>query len=283
MTTSFARVAKDRMMLALAALMGLIILVPVVGMLWLVISHAIPALSWQMFTEVTVGTGGGLANAIVGTLYLVALGLLIAGPAGIMAGIYLGEVAPHSRLSTVVRFTTDVLAGVPSIVIGYFGYVTMVLGLGWGFSTLAGAIALALIGIPYVVRSTEIALTKVPRGMREASWALGAGQATTVWRVSLREAAPGVLTGVLLALSLALGETAPLIYTAGWSSYMPTWQLTHAQIGYLTYAIWTFINEPFASANALAYAAGFLLLVFVVLVNIVARRILARGQHGLRR
>lgn len=272
------RRAKDRVMLFLAALMGVIILVPVVGMLWLVVSHAWPALSIGLFTQVTVGTGGGLANAIVGTFYVVGLGILIAGPLGILAGVYVGEVDPGGRFAQVVRFTTDVMAGVPSIVIGYFGYITMVLGLGWGYSTLAGAIALALIGLPYVVRSTETALVKVPRGMREASLALGAGQATTIWRVTLREALPGVATGVLLALSIAIGETAPLLYTAGWSSYMPSWQLTHAQIGYLTYVVWTYINEPFASANALAYAAGFLLLVLIVLVNVVARRLVSRTR-----
>ena len=274
------RRAKDRMMLALAALMGIIILVPVVGMLWLVVSHALPALSLGLFTQVTVGTGGGLANAIVGTFYVVGLGILIAAPLGIMAGVYVGEVNPGSSIAQFVRFTTDVLAGVPSIVIGYFGYVTLVLGLGWGFSTLAGAIALALIGIPYVVRSTETALSKVPRGMREASLALGASQTTTIWRVTLREALPGVVTGVLLALSIAIGETAPLLYTAGWSSYMPNLRLTHAPIGYLTYVVWTFINEPFASANALAYAAGLLLLILIVIVNVAARRIVSRSRLG---
>ncbi len=271
---------KDRVMLGVAVLMGLIILVPVLGMLWLVVSHALPALSPALFTQVTVGTGGGLANAIVGTFYVVGLGILIAGPLGIMAGVYVGEVDPGGRFAHVVRFTTDVMAGVPSIVIGYFGYVTLVLGLGWGFSTLAGAIALSLIGIPYVVRSTETAISKVPRGMREASLALGASQSTTIWRVTLREALPGVVTGVLLALSIAIGETAPLLYTAGWSSYMPSLQLTHAPIGYLTYVVWTYINEPFASANALAYAAGLLLLVLIVIVNIVARRLVSRTRLG---
>jgi len=269
---------KDRLMLGLAALMGVIILIPMIQMVWLVLSHAIPALSWKLFTENTIGISGGLANAIVGTLYVVGMGMLIAAPLGIMAAIYIGEIAPQSRFATLVRFMTDVLAGVRASVIGYFGYITMVLGLGWGYSTLAGAIALALIGIPYVVRSAETALVKVPRGMREASLALGASQATTVWRVSLRQATPGVVTGVLLALSIAIGETAPLIYTASWSSYMPNWHLIHSPIGYLTYVVWTFINEPFASANALAYAAGFLLLVFIFIVNIVARRLVSRHR-----
>ncbi len=271
------RNVKDRFMLVLAAVLGLILAVPVLGMIWLVVSNALPALSLQTLTQVTVGTSGGIANAIVGTFYLVFLGILIAAPLGIAAGVFLGEIAPASRFAAVVRFTTDVLAGVPSIVIGYFGYVTMVLGLGWGFSTLAGAIALALIGIPYVVRATEIALSKVPRGMREASMALGAPLTTTVWRVSLRAAAPGVLTGVLLAISLAIGETAPLIYTAGYSMYMPKLALTHSPIGYLTYVVWTFINEPYKSLNALAYAAGFLLLLFIVLVNVIARRLIKRA------
>jgi len=277
---SLGRRVKDRVMMGLAILMALVLLVPVGGMLWLVVSHALPALNLKLFTQVTVGNGGGLANAIVGTFYVVGLGILIAGPLGILAGVYCAEVNPNGAFTNFVRLTTDVMAGVPSIVIGYFGYITMVLGLGWGFSTLAGSIALALIGIPYVVRSTETALSKVPRGMREASLALGASQTTTIWRVTLREAVPGVVTGVLLALSIAIGETAPLLYTASWSNYMPSWHLTHAPIGYLTYVVWTFINEPFASANALAYAAGLLLLVLIVVVNLVARRLVARSRLG---
>lgn len=263
----------DRLMLALSVLVTLIVLVPVIGIIWLVVSKALPGISLSDFTQVTVGTGGGLANAILGTLYLVALGTLIAAPAGVLAGIYLGELSPHSRFSAIVRFTTDVLAGVPSIVIGYFGYISLVLGLGWGFSTLAGALALALIGIPYIVRSTEIAFSKVPQHVREASLALGASHAATTWRVSLRMAASGVLTGILLAVSIAVGETAPLLYTAGWSSYMPNLALTHSPIAYLTYVVWTFINEPFAAANHLAYVAALLLLAFVFGLNILAKRV----------
>ena len=273
------RYIKDRLMLVIASVLGLLLLIPIVGMVWLVLSKAMPALNLQMLTQVTQGTGGGLANAIVGTFYVVGLGLLIAAPLGIAAGVFLGEIAPSSRFSAVVRFTTDVLAGVPSIVIGYFGYVTMVLGLGWGFSTLAGAIALALIGIPYVVRSTEIALSKVPRGMREASMALGAPLTTTVWRVSLRSAAPGVLTGVLLALSLALGETAPLLYTAGITNTLPSASLIHQPIAYLTYYVWTDYNQPIKSTQYLSFDAALILVVLVLALLVVSRVLVNRTQR----
>lgn len=278
MTLGMWRRIKDRLMLGLAVLVTAVVMIPVVGIIVLVVRKALPGLSISDLTQVTVGTGGGLANAIVGTLYIVLLGMVIAAPIGILAGIYLGESAPNSGFATFVRFTTDVLAGVPSIVIGYFGYVSLVLGLGWGFSTLAGAIALALIGIPYIVRSTEIAFAKVPQGVREASLALGASNAATTWRVSMRMAAPGVTTGILLAISIAVGETAPLLYTAGWSAYMPSLALTHSPIGYLTYVVWTFINVPFAASHHLAYVAALLLLVFVLGLNIVARRVV-RQQH----
>lgn len=270
---------KDRLMLLISVLVTAIVLIPVVGIIWLVVRKALPGFSLSDLTQVTVGTGGGLANAIVGTLYLVLLATVIAAPVGMLAGIFLGEVAPHARFASLIRFTTDVLAGVPSIVIGYFGFVTLVLGLGWGFSTLAGAIALALIGIPYIVRSTETAFSKVPQAMREASLALGASEATTTWRISLRMALPGVLTGVLLAISIGVGETAPLIYTANWSSYMPNLALTHSPIGYLTYVVWTFINEPFAAANHLAYVAALLLLILVLTLNIVARQVVRTRHH----
>ena len=118
----------------------------------------------------------------------------------------------------------------------------------------------------------------MPNELREAAYALGAGDARVLFRISLPVALPGVLTGILLALAISVGETAPLLYTAGWSNYLWNGHLTHSPIGYLTYAIWTFINEPFASANALAYAAALLVTIFVLLINIVSRLILMRSR-----
>jgi phosphate transport system permease protein len=250
-------------------------LLPLLHMFVIVVSNGARALSWRVLTTVTSGTAGGLANAIAGTFLLVGLGAAIVVPLGVLGGTYAGEVRGGGAVA-LARLAADVLAGVPSIVIGYFGFITMVTWLGWGFSVLAGAVALAMIMLPYVFRATDLAVQQVPDELREASLALGATQVATVRGIVLRAAVPGIATGTLLALGIAVGETAPLIYTAGWSNYMPSLALTHAPAGYLTYVVWTFINEPFASANALAYAAALLLLLLVLALNVTARLAIAR-------
>jgi phosphate transport system permease protein len=249
-------------------------------MVWIlavVFMRGFDALSPSLFTTVTQGNGGGLLNAIEGTAVLCTGALLLAVPFGVAAGTYVSE-CRFSRWASIIRFLADVFVGVPSIVMGYFGYVTMVEWLGWGFSVAAGAIILAMICLPYICRTTELALGQVPPDLREAAYALGASEPRVIWRICLPAALPGVLTGILLALAISVGETAPLLYTAGWSSYLWDGRLTHSPIGYLTYAVFTFINEPFASANALAYAAAFLVTGFVLLVNIIARFVLRRQQ-----
>ena len=256
--------------LALLTLSGLMIWI-----LEMVFVRGFSALTPTVLTTVTQGRGGGLLNAIEGTAVLSFGALLLAVPFGMASGIYVAEYH-YSRWASVIGFLADVLVGVPSIVMGYFGYVTMVEWLGWSFSVAAGAIVLAIICLPYICRTTELALKQVPGEIREAAYALGASDRRVILRICLPAALPGILTGVLLALAISVGETAPLLYTAGWSSFMWDGHLTHSPIGYLTYAIWTFINEPFASANALAYAAALLVTGFVLLINIVARFTLKR-------
>jgi len=247
-----------------AAMLSIVVLVFVRGL------HS---LNFQVLTTVTEGTGGGLLNAIEGTVVLAFGGILIAIPPGLAAGIYLAEFH-HGRLAPILRFLSDVLVGVPSIVIGYFAYVTMVVGLGWEFSVAAASIALAIISLPYICRTSEVAIRQVPNTLREAAFALGANTGTVTLRVCLPMAAPAILTGILLALAISVGETAPLLYTAGWSSYMWTGHLTHEPIGYLTYAIWAFITEPFEGAHALAYAAAFFVTLFVLIIGVAARMVL---------
>jgi phosphate transport system permease protein len=247
-------------------------------MLWIlavVFVRGFGALSISLLTTITQGSGGGLLNAIEGTVVLSTGAMILAIPLGVSAGIYVSEYR-HTKWATVIRFLADVLVGVPSIVMGYFGYVTMIDYLGWGFSVAAGAIILAIICLPYICRTTELALEQVPAALREAGYALGASESKVVLRICLPAALPGVLTGVMLALAVSIGETAPLLYTAGWSNYMWDGRLTHSPIGYLTYAVYTFINEPFASANALAYAAAFLVTLFVLLINVMSRFVLDR-------
>jgi phosphate transport system permease protein len=260
---------------------GVALLLLSVAMVWIlavVLIRGITALSPTLFTTVTQGSGGGLLNAIEGTAVLSTGALLLAVPLGAGAGIYVSEFG-FGRWAGSIRFLADVLVGVPSIVLGYFGYVTMVEGLGWNFSVAAGSIVLAIICLPYICRTTELALGQVSRDLREAAYALGASEGRVILRICVPAALPAILTGILLALAVSVGETAPLLYTAGWSSYLWDGALVHSPIGYLTYAIWTFINEPFASANALAYAAAFLVTSFVLAINILARFVIGRGRY----
>lgn len=250
-----------------------LVVVPLVDILWMTLVRGGAAVSPTLFTQVTNGISGGLLNAIEGTFVLSFGALLFATPIGVLTGIYLGEYG-QGRWGRVVRFLSDVLTGVPSIVLGYFAYVTLVVGLGWQFSALAGAITLAIMIMPYIARFTELAMRQNPTSLREAAYALGCKEHHVVLRVLLPAARSGVLTGVLFALAISVGETAPLIYTAGWSNYLWNGHLTQSPIGYLTYVIWSFINQPFASAHALAYAAAFLVVTMVLIINLVARTFL---------
>jgi phosphate transport system permease protein len=266
------------------ALCGLALLLLSIAMCWIllmVLIRGITALSPIVFTHVSQGTGGGLLNAIEGTLLIGVGSMILAIPFGISCGLYVAQFG-HTRWAQLVRFLSDVLVGVPSIVLGYFGYVTMVEGLGWHFSLAAASITIAMLCLPYICRTTELALAQVPAAMKEAAYALGAGDGRVALRISLPTALPGIMTGVLLAFAISIGETAPLIYTAGWSDYLWNGKLTHEPIGYLTYAIWAFINEPFAAANALAYAAAFLVTFFVLLISIAARYVLLRRAEAQR-
>ncbi len=254
--------------LCIASLVGaLLVLLSLFGFVFV---RGVAAIRPDIFFTVTQGIAGGLANAIAGTLLLVTLAVALVVPVGLGAAIWVTQFAPD-RLRIVVRLSIDVLFGVPSIVVGYFLYVALVETAGWGFSLVAGSLALAIIMLPYVYRAADLAFSAVPRDLVEASVALGARPLTTFLRVAFPWALPGTLTGLLIGVGIALGETAPLIYTAGWSNYMPTLAPTHSPVGYLTYVVWTFINEPFKESHQLAYAAAFLLMVGIFVTNFVAR------------
>lgn len=261
------------MFAALCVIAFAAVVLPLADLLWMTLVKGGSAVSIGLFTQVTNGISGGLLNAIEGTLVLSGGALLFAAPIGVLTGIYLAEYG-HGRWGRVVRFLADVLTGVPSIVLGYFAYVTLVVDMGWQFSALAGAITLAIMVMPYIARFTELAMRQNPTSLREAAYALGCKEHQVVLRVLLPSARSGVMTGVLFALAISVGETAPLIYTAGWSNYLWSGKLTQEPIGYLTYVIWSFINQPFASAHALAYAAAFLVVVMVLAINLVARAFL---------
>ena len=250
---------------------------PLFDILVIIFRKGVTAISPELFTTVTNGVSGGLLNAIEGTLVLSGGSLVFAVPVGVIAGVHLSEYG-GGWYGNLVRFLCDVLTGVPSIVLGYFAYVTLVVELGWQFSALAGAITLAIMIVPYIARFTELEFSHIPYSLREAGYALGMKERTVIARILFPIAWPGILTGILLALSISVGETAPLIYTAGWSNYLWNGQLTKEPIGYLTYVIWSFINMPFESAHALAFAAAFLVVFTVLLINIGARTLIKRRQ-----
>ncbi|HVE20814.1 MAG TPA: phosphate ABC transporter permease PstA [Acidocella sp.] len=251
---------------------------PLLDIVGVVAYRGLAAFSIKLFTSTSNGVTGGLLNAIEGTFIISLFGMLIAVPVGIGAGIYLSEYGSN-RVGGVIRFLSDVLTGTPSIVLGYFSYIVFVTSLGWGFSLIAAAITLAILIVPYLARITELALRQVPVSMREAAFALGATEPTVVFRVILPGAATGVMTGALLALAISVGETAPLIYTAGWSNFLWNGRFTNEPVGYLTYVIWTFIDQPNAQSHALAFAAAFLVMMVVLAINIGVRLTVRRSTR----
>jgi phosphate transport system permease protein len=233
------------------------------------------SLTWTFFTELPkpVGeAGGGMANAIVGSGKLLLLAAIVGLPTGFMAGLYVSEFAP-TPMASAVRYTADLLNGVPSIVVGIFIYTLIVVPMGH-FSALAGGVALGVMMIPIMTRSTEEFLRAVPQSLREASLALGAGPVTTIARVVVPAASRGILTAAMLGLARVAGETAPLLFTAlgnrFWSSGID--QPTAS----LPVMIFTYATSPYDDWQAQAWAAGLVLLTFVLLANVAARVLLGR-------
>ena len=255
--------------LCAAALLGIV--VPVAWVLAGVVGKGVSGWRWSVLTTATQGTGGGLANAVAGTL-------VIAGSVGVAGGVYLAEVCREGR-GGLLRGASEVLAGVPSIVLGYVGYIALVVHFHWGFSLLSALLVLSAMVVPYIVKTTEVALRNVPTAYRDGSEALGMPRTYALRRVVLRPAVPGIVTGLILAMAIAIGETAPLLYTANWSNGYPSTHLLHAPVAYLTYPIWTFYNQPQASAHRLSAEAALLLVALVVVLIGLSRLVVARTQR----
>jgi phosphate transport system permease protein len=272
------RKAVDGLFWGLGALALAAVVVPIVSILWGVVHNALAHWRWDVLTTNQVANGGGLLNAIEGTAVITFGVLVVGGIVGVAGGIYLAEYTAQGK-GQFLRGASEVLAGVPSIVLGYVGYITLVVAFHWGFSLVAAVIVLSVLVIPYIMKTTEVAIRNVPTAYREGAEALGMRSGYVLRRLILQPALPGIMTGIIVAGAISVGETAPLLYTAGWSTHGPTFALTHSPVGYLTYAVFTFYNEPYASAHQLAASAALILMVVVLLLIVMARLVVSLSQR----
>ncbi|TCK30193.1 phosphate ABC transporter membrane protein 2 (PhoT family) [Ancylobacter aquaticus] len=269
------RRATDYTVKAISVGFAALSLVLLAWILWTLVARGLPALGPHVFTQITAppGAGGGLLNAIVGSLIQIGVALVIGTPIGLMCGTFLAENGRGTQVGNAVRFVNDVLLSAPSILIGLFVYQLLVVPFG-GFSGWAGAIALAIIIIPVVVRTTEDMLNLVPIGLREAAFALGAPQWKVVTFITWRAGRAGIVTGILLAVARAAGETAPLLFTSlgnnGWSLSLD------APMASLPIAIYQYAASPFEDWVALAWAGALIITVGVLTLNILSRLVLAK-------
>ncbi|MDH2924724.1 phosphate ABC transporter membrane protein 2 (PhoT family) [Nicoletella semolina] len=266
----YCRKIKNQIMLALAYLAVLFGLFWLVWIIYTLIVKGIPALSIDLFLYSTPAPNekGGLINAIIGSILMVLVATLIATPVGILAGTYLSEYGRYSKLAKITRFLNDVLLSAPSIVIGLFIYAIYVAQVEH-YSGWAGAIALMLLVIPVVVRTTDNMLNLVPNNLREAAAALGCPQWRVITMICYRAARSGIITGVLLSVARIAGETAPLLFTA-LSNQFHSWDM-NAPMANLPVVIYQYAASPFADWNTLAWAGATLITLFVLSLNILTR------------
>jgi phosphate transport system permease protein len=273
------RRARSYFFTGLCTSCAIVVLVPLFSILLYVVTRGAAGLSLSFFTALPkpVGEpGGGMGNAVLGTLQLIALACAFGLPVGIMAGVYLAEVG-RGKLASVIRFVADVLGGVPSITIGVFVYTVVVISMK-RFSALAGGIALAIVMIPTVTRSTEELLRLVPGHLREASLALGVPRWRTSLFVVLRTAAPGIGTGVMLAVARIAGETAPLLFTALSSRY---WSFEiDKPIASLPVQVLAYATSPYKDWQSQAWTGALVLVLIVFVLNLSARIAMSRGPRS---
>jgi phosphate transport system permease protein len=260
----------DRLVYILLAIIAVIIVIPFFAIMIDVAIRGLGLLTPEFFQESIANQGleGGIRNALIGTMYLIALASVVALPLSIGAAIYTIEYSNQGRVHKVVEFTADVLAGVPSIVFGAFGYAFFVIVLHFGRSLLSGALTLALMMIPTLLRTTQESLRAVPVSLREASLALGATRWSTTWRVTLRACFPAIVTGILLAIARVGGETAPLIFTTGYNPDTP-WSILDG-VANLPFTIYMFAMHPDSYVNQKAYATAMTLVLIILLIDVAA-------------
>jgi len=266
-----ARSLWNRFLSALCIALSLLTLVPLVSIVFLVVKNGLPLLSWSVFTQLPPGagmSGGGFGNAVIGTALMVGLGLAMSAPVGILSAIYINEYAPASGLARTVRLVAKLLTGIPSIICGVFAFAAVVMSTG-AFSAYAGGVALAVLMLPTILLTSEQALLGVQSAYREASYGLGATKFQTILRIVLPDALPAIMTGIMLAVARAAGETAPLIFTALFSQF---WAKSLSEpIASLSVLIYNFSTVPFPHQVQMAWTASLVLVAFVTLANILAQ------------
>jgi phosphate transport system permease protein len=275
---SLRRRITDRVMTGAAVLTVLLVLAPLIAIFGYLVYRGIGAINWAFLTQMPkpVGEpGGGMANAIVGSALILGIASLIGVPFGVGAGVYLAEFG-RNRMGAAIRFTADVLNGVPSIVIGVAAYAMLVLHR--HFSALAGGVALAIMMVPTISRTTEEMLLLVPQALREAAYGLGIPRWRTTLSVTLRTATSGVITGVMLAFARVAGETAPLLFTTLGNSF---WNLHIDQAtAALPLQIYVYANSPYDDWHRQAWAGAFVLIVLIVSSVAAVRFAVRRGSFG---
>ena len=272
-----ARLRGDLAFRGLVLFLSLLATVPLLLILVFVVVRGASSINWQFLTELPkpMGeTGGGISNAIIGTLLIVLGASILSVPLGLLVGIFLAENS-RSRVGTVARLSVETLMGIPSIVIGLVSYVWIVRPMGH-FSALSGSVALAMIMLPVITLSTEETLRMIPVSLREAALALGVSYPRTVMRVILPAGLSGILTGVLLAVSRGAGETAPLLFTALGSPYLSANALQ--PMASLPQTIFYYATSPYPEWQTLAWGASFVLLVIVLTLNLVTKLITSRWR-----
>lgn len=271
------RIIRDRVFKMGVVLLSFAVLVPLLLILIYIITNGLSVVNWQFLVSLPkpVGeVGGGISNALVGTLILITLACTISVPVGVAAGIFLSEYR-KGCLSYIVRLFTEVLQGIPSIVIGIIAYLWVVIRMGT-FSALSGGVALGIMMLPVVVRSTEETLKLIPSTLREASLALGVPYYRTVLRVILPAAMGGILTGVLLGVARIAGETAPLLFTAFGNPFMEA--NIFKPVNSLPLLIFNYATSPYPEWHSLAWGASFVLVVFVLGMNFISKVVTARWR-----
>ena len=280
LSLSNPRTLFNRVLTGVALLLSLLALLPLFSVLYMLIVRGGSMLNFGLFTQLTPGAGmegGGIGNAILGTLVVVVVASLLSLPLGFLAAVYLAEYGGDSKLAVVVRFAGKVLTGMPSILAGVFAYATVVVTTG-SFSALAGSVAMAILMVPTVMLTAEQALRSVPSKMKMAALGMGATRTQMVLRVVVPTAMPGILTGVMLALARAMGETAPLLFTALFSDYWFEGKL-QAPIASLAVLIYNFSGSPFEHLVKLAWAASLVLVSLVLVLNVTAQIVIKRPKE----